>query len=516
MRTHTMAIPMAALMLVAAVSTPWAAQLHGTVQVGNIFVDEEGDRSAVQETFDVYEGFAVSRIQLHGALNPRSAFALELRDVNLDSRAGNLSYRLPGLFHLTAGYDQSRYVYDAGRGVTSERKDWKFGAQYTPLRSLVLSGDVARVDREGERLAYPLGTESVLGDRTNSAFVNARLAADWHRDRIGGGVSLQLSDYSDDVNDEGDRRGHVVAGRLYAPMPFWGKWNNLFRASYGTREHSAGDVEYEMSMFQYTAVVQPVEAWQLKYAFEASRVDDNALNLRTDRIQNDADLTWFHRFGRVNAGYGYETNDDDRTLTYYQSWHAGATLRPGRWLNARFDYAGRVKNDQEDLTLLKDVESSKIRGRLELKPFTWLSFGGDYAKRRRELPDIGVAVDGIVTGAFLRWDVRKWGAVSADYSHAIDTYDDRLAPFNTLSDIVTARAEVTRIKRLNLASGVTYLDIGRDLDIEKSIVFVEGGYQLAKRYHLNVKYNAYNYDDYVLLDRYYTANVVRVDLGYDL
>jgi hypothetical protein len=69
---------------------------------------------------------------------------------------------------------------------------------------------------------------------------------------------------------------------------------------------------------------------------------------------------------------------------------------------------------------------------------------------------------------------------------------------------------------LNVASGVTYLDIGRDLDIEKTIVFVESALKLFDRYHLEVKYNVYNYDDYILLDRYYTANVVRVDFGYDL
>ena len=81
---------------------------------------------------------------------------------------------------------------------------------------------------------------------------------------------------------------------------------------------------------------------------------------------------------------------------------------------------------------------------------------------------------------------------------------------------MTARVEIGRIPNLRLSSGVTYLDIGKDLDIEKSMVFVEGALKLAQRYSLVVKYNCYNYDDYILLDRYYTANVVRIDLGYDL
>jgi hypothetical protein len=511
-----MAIPIATVIFMLAATTPWAATLSGTVRVGGIFLDEEGDRSTVQETYNVYDGFALSRIQLTGTFDPRSTFMLDLRDLNLDSRSGDLTYRMPGRFKLRAAYDQNRYVFDPGRGITSERKDWKLGLQFTPNRWLALSGDVGRVTREGERLAFPLGTVNALGDRYDNALLNAQVTADVRADRRGGGVSLRMSDYSDELNAAADRRGQVVAARLYAPMPFYDRWTNLLRGSYGTRELIDGGVEYTLSSAQYTAVVQPRDAYELKYAFDASRVDDTALDLQTDRFQNDFDLAWFHRYGRVNAGYGYETNDDDRTLTSYQSWRAGTTFRPDRRLTARVDYAGRVKKDQEELTLLKDVESSRIRARLEFRPVEQLTIGGDYAKRERELPDIQVSVDGAVTGAFARYELQGWGTLSADYSHAVDEYVDRLAGFDTQSDIVTARVEVGRIKNLRLASGVTYLDIGRDLDIEKSMVFVEGALKIADRYHLEVKYNVYNYDDYILIDRYYTANVVRIDLGYDL
>ena len=516
MRTQTIAILIATATLMLVAATPWAGTLSGTVKVGNIFVDEVGDRSAVQETYDIYEGFAVSRIQLVGTMDPHSSFMLDLRDINLDSRAGDLTYRMPGRFKLRAGYDQHRNVFDPGRGITSDRKDWKVGMQFTPNRWLALSGDVGRVSHAGDRLAYPLGTESVLGTQYDDAIVNAQVTADVQKNRRGGGVSLRMTDYSDALNSAADRRGQVASARLYAPMPFYDKWTNLLRGSYGNRKLSNGDVEYKLSSFQYTSLLQPRSAYSLKYAFDASRVDDNAAQLTTDRFQNDLDATWYHRYGHVSAGYGYEMNDDDRTLTTYQSWHAGTTFRPDRRASATVDYAGRNKDDQEDLTLLKDIESSRVRARLEVRPVHNMTIGGDYTKRKRDLTDIQVTVDGTVTGAFVRYDVPRWGALSADYSRATDEYVDRIARFDTRSDVVTARVETGYIKNVNLASGVSYLDIGKDLDIEKSIVFVEGALKIADRYHLEVKYNSYNYDDYILIDRYYTANVVRVDLGYDL
>jgi hypothetical protein len=516
MRTTRLAVPIATVVLVLTASTPWAATLNGTVRVGGLIVDEVGDRSTVQETHNLHEGFALSRIQLAGTLDPRNTFTLDLRDLNRDSRAGNFAYRVPGRFRLTAAYDQGRHVFDPGRLVTSERKDWRLGMQFTQSRWLVLSGDVGRVTREGQRLAYPPGTASVLGGRYDAAILNAQLGADVRSGRRGGGVSYRMTDYADALNPGADRRGHVVAARLYAPMPFYDRWTNLVRGSYGVRQLEQGDPEHTLSSFQYTAVVQPEPRYEFRYTFDASRVDDNTTQLETTRFQNDIGATWFHRYGQLSAGYGYEMNDDDRTLTTYHSWRFATTVRPDPRLTARAEYTGRVKRDQEELTLLKDMEASRVRVRVEARPVERLTIGADFTRRERDLPDIGVSVDGQVAGAVVRYELPGWGALAADYSHATDRYVDLLAPFDTRSDIVTARLELARIKPLRVAGGVTYLDIGRDLDIEKSTVFVETDLKVWQRYHLEVKYHCYNYDDYILIDRYYTANVVRIDLGYDL
>lgn len=516
MRTQRMAISIATTLLMLVAAAPWAATLHGTVRVGNVFLDETGDPSTVQETYDLEEGFALSRVKLAGTLNPGSTFLLDLRDLNLRSRSGDFTYRVPGQLKLTAGYDQNRYVFDPGRGITSERKDWRTGVQFTPSRWLSLSGDLNHQAREGDRLAYPAGTEGVLGSRYDNKFLTGQVTADVRAGRRGGGLSFRMTDLSDELNPAADRQGQVVAARLYAPMPFWSKWNNLLRGSYGKRELSDGGLEYTMSSLQYTAVLQPRESYEFRYALDLSRVEDAADDNQTDRVQNDFDLAWFHRYGRVNAGYGYEMNDDDRSLTDYHVWRAGMTFRPVRQLSTRFDYTGRVKRDQEELTLLKDVYALKARAKADYNPTERFSLSADYTRREREFPDIGVSVNGSVAGVQVRYELPKWGALSADYSHGIDEYVDLLAGFETETDVVTARAEVSRLRNLSVTGGVTYLDVGRDLDIEKSLVFVESSWKLAGRYHLGAKYNCFNYDDYILLDRYYTANVVRVELGYDL
>jgi hypothetical protein len=168
------------------------------------------------------------------------------------------------------------------------------------------------------------------------------------------------------------------------------------------------------------------------------------------------------------------------------------------------------------VTLLRDLEAYQVRTRLEVRPVERLVLGGGYAEREREFTDIDVEARGRVSSAFFRITAPRWTAVSGDYSYSTDRYADRAGRFATRSHIVTGRVELNRIEDVRLAAGVTYLQIGRDLDIEKSMVSVEAAYTLLRDYHVEAQYNVYNYDDYVLVNRYYTANLVQVRLSRDL
>jgi hypothetical protein len=513
---RTITIVLATLVVALAASLSWAGQVDGTVKLGGVIFSEAGDRTAVQETYDVYDGFSVTQLRLNGKLHPGHSFMVDLQDINLDSRRGDLLYRIPGTFKLSAGYDRHRQAFDPGRSINSEREDWRVGAELTPSRWFSVLGTFGYLARDGARLSYPIGTAEALGTAYDNSLRTGQLTVEGHKDRRGGAISYYASDFSDKLNPDADRTGQVVSARLYAPSPFYDKWTHLLRGAYGVRKLSDGDVEHKLSSVQYTGVVQPVSELQFKYNFDASRVDDRSTNLKTDRFQNNADATYFYKYGLLTAGYGYETDDDDRSLTSYQSWRAGGAFRYQKYVTARVDYAGRTKRDEEDVTLLKDLESYQFRGKLQVQPVDRLSVGGGYSKRQREFTDIQVKSDGTVWSGFGRYEYEGWGNISGDYQHSEDTYTDLVSGYDTDADIVTGRAEFTRIKNLRLAGGVTYLDIGRDLDIEKSMIFAEGSYRVLKDYQVEVRYNVYNYDDYILLDRYYTANVVRINLAYDL
>jgi len=60
--------------------------------------------------------------------------------------------------------------------------------------------------------------------------------------------------------------------------------------------------------------------------------------------------------------------------------------------------------------------------------------------------------------------------------------------------------------------GVTYYRSQRDLDVESFILRFKLAYGFYSGYRIEIKYDVHNFDDFLFLDRYYTANIVEINL----
>ena len=152
---------------------------------------------------------------------------------------------------------------------------------------------------------------------------------------------------------------------------------------------------------------------------------------------------------------------------------------------------------------------------MRYQPTDELYIGGKVKFRQRKFTVINAEAEGQLFSVYGGYDYSGWGSFVTDVSYSVDDYDDLVGSFKASSQIVTARLQIDRVRDLVLVGGVTYLNIGEDLNIEKSILFFEGVYTVKRDYHIEVKYNIYNYDDYIIRSKDYTANVVWVNLAYD-
>ncbi len=498
------------------ISVVSAAEIRGTIKLGGVIVDEEAaDLSAMQETYNIYEGFSAAEIKLDGSFNPKTYFTLSLNDINLDNRKSDFEFWVPGRFKFFTRYDQHRQVFDPDRTLSSTRKDLRFGTWLAPVNWFKLTADYDYQMRDGERVGFPLGVQSELGNGYDDVLQTGRVEGEMRRGSTALAVAYDFSDYSDDSSEMRNRFGYVVSARLRAPGYFTDKVTHLLRAGYGRREIKNVDTEYTLLNFQYTGVAAPIRVVQLKYNFFANRTDDKSTQLKTDNFRNHIDATYFHPRGAVFGGYGYETNDDDRSLTSYHTYTVGGSFRGPKDLAAKVEYANRSKRDEEKHTLLRDIETATFLAKLQVSPVNDLVLGAGYKNREREFSDIGVESEGRSANVYGRYGYDRWGSIGVEYTYSKDEYDDRISRFGTENSVVTSRADFERVRGLRLGGGVTYLDVGGDLDIEKSVLFAEAEYTLLENYRIEVKYNVYNYDDYILLDRYYTANIVWINVAYD-
>jgi hypothetical protein len=514
----TMALTVVLFGLAAALPAA-AGSLDGTIKLGGIIKDEhEGsDLSVMQETYNIYDGFNVSQVKFNSHLGGRHYLNLDLNDANLDSRRGRLTYRMADLFEVTGRYDRWRQLFDRDGSTASRRENWRLGAKLTPIHWLRVTGNYSIQSRNGDRLGEPVGTQSFLGSTYDydlqTGFFEAQAVSGPRNFALG----YETSSFKDGELPAADRRGGIFSARLGGPILLLeDRLTHYLRGAYGKQELTAVDTQYELATFQYLGILRPTRDLQLKYRFYFNRIDNEVTRLKTDNIRNDVDLVWYNELGSVFGGYGYVTNDDDRTLTENNVWRIGANVGYRNWVRGKVSYASASKKDQEQLTLLKDIESSRLKANITSQPTEYLSLGVGYVDRIREFPIIDVKATGQRYSAYGRVDEPGLGALILDYSYSKDEYDDRVAGFEADNHTVTGRVDFTMVEDLRLSAGLTYLDIGKDLDIEKSILMFEGEYAFLDDWFVEAKYNVYNYDDYVLLDRYYTANVVWLNLGYNL
>jgi len=497
-------------------TTAAAQKYEGTIAVGGIVLKETGDPSTTVEAYNIFDGFSVSQLRLTGNLNPHHTFALNLREVNLDSRKGEFVYRMPGRLRFNTNYDQWRQLFDSNASITSSRKDWRAGLNWVVGGGATVRANYKHTKKTGARLSFPSGTQSVLGNQYDFVLQTGMVEAEMKKGSVGFALAYNFADFDDRTPSVQDRFGQVVSARIYGSAYFWpDKLTHFIRASLGRQETSDAGINLNMKTFQYTGVVRPHRQFQFKYNFHASQFDDDGTGIETDNYRNNFLLNYYHNYGQVYGGYGYEANDNDLNLTNYNTFIVGASGNYQKKVRAKIEYGSRAKEDVGQTTLLKDIESNRFLASLRYQITKDLNLGGKITQRVRKFTTIGVESEGQLVNVFGTYEYPMWASVTADYSYMVDDFDDLVGTFKTTTHMTTARLQIDRVENLRLVGGITYLDIGEDLNIEKSIMWVEGKYTLENQLFFEAKYNVYNYDDYVILSRYYTANAVWLNIGYN-
>jgi hypothetical protein len=496
---------------------------EGRVRVGGILMDDTGNKSVMQDTYNIFEGVSLSSLHLNGQFDPRNHLLLDLTDINLGDRRGQLDVRRAGTLHLLSTYAESRYVFDASGNIDARRRNSLNTLTYTPSRWLWLSGDYNLQTRTGDRVPLNPGPPGWLGYAYDSKLHRWRGEAQMRASSgIGGTVAYDGVRQNDALDDRRERSGYVVSAILQVPHLVIPRLTNIVRGAIGRSELPYSGLGFDLKNIQYTGLLDATRMLRLKYRFYGSSIDDEATRMRTDNFIHDVDVSARWHRALASAGYGWEALDDDHAVTTSQTWRGALSLSTAEnKVSGRVAYSARNTDDEESTTLIKDTELARLDVRLDARPKPTVSIGGRVANRDRRMPDIASEANGWTGTAYATWRYEHFGDkgvvagdVGADYTYADDDYDLTTGHEQVTSNAATARVNVTYHDRIDARASVTYFEAGHDLDIHKSILSFGAGYKFAKGFSADAQYNAYNYDDYLVIARYYTANVVWLNVGY--
>ena len=508
---------MVGAILLVITGTALAGEGFGRVKLGYVGTDEEGNLGVNHQTFNTYEGFAVSLEDFRYTDDHGFGFAADLKNLSLNNRSLYLSSYKPGLFNLSFNHNQYRRTYDFdGRQFTRRRST---GGQVSlqPIKKLKFFGGFTSTQKRGQRqtaLSPVADTIFDASDYETHAF-NAGAQA-IHRY---GSVRLEYRGFLfyNDLNTDRDRKANSIRASLFARIPDH-EWITLSGGYY----HRT-DQEYESAMklktgqFWAGTKLYLRRAITFDYRLAVAGTEHTGQNRTTDHVTHTVGLgkAWPGHAG-VRVGYERRTADDTDSRTASNGFLFNGWYNWNNRLHLRARMAVRDMSVEEGRTLTCDEDLTGHRISVTYKLNDWADLSGQWLGRTRENKDIGSEVDYDALSSEVLLQKDGYGRLQAAYSYYLGEYENSTAAFEFVDHVISATVYPETYRGLEAGIGGTYYRSQQDKDIEKVNLSLEATYEFMSGHFLQVRYNLFTLDDFNFVNDYYTANIVEVNLIKDL
>jgi len=505
------------LLLVAFVSaeTAVASSGSGDIKVGYIFTDEEENLAVNQETYNVYEGFGLSLEDFQYRTNSGVQFRADMNNITLNNRQLFFETARPGLFRLSVRNNQYRRVYSFDGTDFTRRRATSINGSVMPTKNFRLFGGYNLTDKHGE-------TRNMLEPTADSL----SFATDYrHKSYNAGGqafcpygnlrMEYRRFDYTDELDDANNREASSFDISGFSRVPNH-DWITLSSGYYYRQDKmDATTVELVTNQGWGATKITFLKNHTFDYRLLFARTRHEANRVETDNVINTFTITrTWPRLAGVRIGYENRIADDlvDRTVAngfYLNGWY-----KCKRGLRFKGRIAFRDKEVETGSTLVGDESYLRHLFWVTYDHARWGDITVRWDGRIRKLDDINSRIDYNTLSAALNFSDSRYGRATVSFSYYLGQYENRSddVTFEFSDHAIIGAVYPVEWRGIGLSAGGTYLRSRRDQDIEKFSLRFGAGYTHSKDYRLEVIYNVYNFDDYLLSRQYYTANIVEVNL----
>lgn len=515
-RRHALIVAISLLWMTVAATAAWG-QASGSVKLGYIITDEDGNESVYQPTFNLYDGPVVSLEDFSYRFTDGTRLRANLENITLKNRNLRAGIMRSGLYGLNLTHSQYRRTYNF-EGNHSTRRDRTNGdAWFKPVKYVKLFGGYGRTARSGRMVDWFEPGTSIWPENV-----------DYVHQHYHGGIQLNyqgamiLGEYrggkfADDAtsgNDRTTKRMKVVA---LTPVP---QHHNIqLNGGFQRFEHeidSSGKKLEANTVWAGGRVGLPSD-FTVKYSFiwDRSRNTDDLVS--TDNIVNAGYISkrW-PGLATATVGYQHAINDDYYDAKKADAFYVGGSVKPSDVVTVRAEFGTRAEEVTDGQTLTGDEDRTRYRATVTYtrdKATARLGYEG----KHRSNDDLGFDSDFHRASADLYWLEKDLATLHGSYSLILGEYEDATETFEFTDHVLAGDLTVPIMKAFEAVIEGTYYRSMRDIETESFSTKFTGRYSIGSpRYTLAVSYAAHNFDDLRRYRAYYTANIVEITLSRDL
>ena len=517
-KSYTTAI-FALMAILSTVAVQAAGSGTGSVRLGYTFLDEEGSRAVNQETYNTYEGFGVSLNQWRYNWDTGMRLKADLDNITLNNRNLRLSLGKPGNFGLSVMNSQYRRIYSDNGNDFTRRRSTNVQANYQPVKQVKINAGYGRIDKHGKDFfVLPAVSDTVSRGMDWSQNIynvgaqygdkNRLLRADYRR-----------FDFTDNTPLAADRTADLINLQASSPIPRYDRV--LVSGGLNYRKDKADRTATELKTSQYWAGAKVYFTstlfadYRFVYAISERKLPEQTI----DNYSNTIVLgkSWSH-WGGARVGYEYRVGDDFINRTKLNGLLANGWFKP----TERWYFSGELSTRKSDVsdgvTLLGDENRTNhsLVGKY-IYP-NWGDISARWDGRIRKNDDLTSKVTYNVLSGELNLSRPKLGRLAVTYSYYTGSYKNEsdVTSYEFADHVLAGHVYPVDYRNFTVDGGGTYYRSRRDQDIEKFSVDFGVSYRFPKNYRVEARYDVFNFDDFLFIDKYYTANIVEVSLIKDV
>lgn len=495
------------------VSTSLASEGTAVVKLGYIMPDEMDHLGVNQETFNTYEGLALSfediRYQFENGVNLSGA----LTDLTLENRNLRLSVTKPGLISFSVNHNKYQRIYDANSDYKTRRMSTGFNGYIKPQKNIKLYGGFSNIEKEGTtELVYRPVIDSFHYEQDYQQYTyNYGAEGLWSYGRIK--TEYKESYFYDDIEFANDRKSKMFNINFYTSIPQYKHISIAGGLIKRDDDYYDRDIMLESKSIWGAAKVLLKKDVTLNYRLVSTTTDHSETTDETSNILNSLSITkkWLSQAGLTFA-YEHHSSDEKINHTISNGIILSGWLRANsKWLvKGRYSFIG--KETDHGTTLIGDVDRSRVMFKIRYHDAVWGGWEGKFEQRIKEYKEFSSRSDYTSYSTRLFLNSKIYGKFVVGYSYYLGEYANQtaLTTFEFTDHIINASYYPLPFKQFQFGLSGNYYRTQRDLDVEKFSANINAKWEVHPGSFIEGKYRVYTFDDWQVAANTYTANIIEI------